>query len=228
MESLLVLGAAMITLSAPFVVFYREAHDATPVQFGKAMLAVAAVAAVSAPLARLARVASFRVATAYASVVVSGAVAVALAAWSTAIIGEGQVTAMMLPVALCGAVIVGFGVAVIAHGLPVLRARSSWAGVIACAVAVTSIGYALPVVQFRDGGRSNAVYPVFGGAMAFGAALIAATVVGYTQRSATSAMRWSALIVVLVGAYVVQSWFGVALAVLGVVVSHAAGVMERS
>lgn len=224
---LIVLGIALATLSAPFAAFWQEAHAPIPDQFRNVVLVVMTCAVVAASVGWLLRLISGRQAIAYSAIVVSGAVAVAIAASSRAIIAEGQVTAMVLPVALCGAITAGLGVTSLGYQIRGVVPYAAWLGALVCLAAFGILGYELPVVQFRAGGQSIAIYSVYGGATSFGVALLTGLVVarlfGFTIRN----MGWLSLVIVSAVAYLLQAWFGVANAALGVAVSYAIAGLPR-
>jgi len=135
--------------------------------------------------------------------------AAAVSAFSHSIIAEGQVTAMVVPVAfVCAAV--GAGI------VSAIWYRDVVSRLIALGMSFAILAFAgawkLPVVQFRDGGASTDIYPVTGSALA----LFAGVIAGLAPRIGPTWWIIPGLALAGAAGYVVQMWFGMAIAAVGV------------
>ena len=202
-------GASLATLGVLFTIGWRAAHDTYPYPFGRAALWTGGVALILAGIVTVVRVIPWRVAFLYGIATAATCAAIAIAAFSHSIIAEGQVTAMVVPVSFVFA-------AVLAVTLAAVRYRDTEYATVILGIAFTALSifaaWKLPIVQFRDNGASTEYYPNIGSLYA----VLAGVLAGLAR--AIGPAWWLVPGVVVAGAvgYIMQMWFGVAIAVLGV------------
>lgn len=209
-------GASLATLGTLFTILWRPAHATYPYPFGRAALWTGGIALVIGIVAAALRIIPRHAALLYAGATAASCAAAAISAFSHSIIAEGQVTAMVVPVGMMFALVIAITIAAISYRKPAERAAIL---ALTFAVLATFIALKLPIVQFRDGGASSEIYPNSGGLYA----VIAGIVAGIASR--VGPLWWLAPAVILSAAvgYVAQMWFGIAMALLGVVIALGIG-----
>jgi len=207
---------SVITIGILFTIMWRPAHDTYPHAFGRAavgvsigaMLVSGALALIYRPIAHFAFI--------YGSLTAAVCAAAALSAFSTSIIAEGQVTAMVLPVGYAVAALFAAAIAI-----PFYRHEQRYeaALVIAFVVLAYFASDKLPVVQFRDDGSMFA--PVTGG--------VFIVVLGRLARARALPMLGIAIVsaAALATGYLLQWWYGVALAAVGLSISGGWGLLHQ-
>jgi hypothetical protein len=162
------------------------------------------------PFAYRARGGAWTAGLVFWSAVTSVALVAGVAAFSHSIIAEGQVTAMVLPLALC----IGAAVALVigAFVAAIVSRTDPWntmnaIGLFAFLLLAYAASRLLPVVQFRADGS---LFPVTGAFWIVTAGVIAANL-----RVMAIAAWVGAAIACCIG-YWLASWYGVTLALLGI------------
>ncbi|HXC25409.1 MAG TPA: hypothetical protein VNU46_05790 [Gemmatimonadaceae bacterium] len=206
------LGLSLATLGVLFVIMWRPAHDTYPRAFGWAAIEVAVGSVVIALVVGFLRRSLLDSAITYGMLTASVAAAAAISAFSHSIIAEGQVTAMVLPV---GYVVGALGAAVIAS----IKSRDAIPheilGFISFLVLAAVASWLLPVVQFREGGADSSTYPVYGGFY-----IVALGRLSRLWLLPVWAMWGGAVATIAIG-YLVASWYGIAIAAIGLSISGA-------
>ena len=208
-ERIIALGLSLATLGVLFTIMWRPAHDTYPYPFGRMAIKVAVGSVILAAIVALIRRASLGSAIVYGMLTASAASAAAIAAFSHTIIAEGQVTAMVLPV---GYVVAALGAALIAsvkHRDAVFHEILGVLSFLALAFVASQL---LPVVQFRD---DSTTYPVTGGFY-----IVALGRLSRMWLLPPWAMWGGAAATIAIG-YLIGSWYGIAIAALGLSISGA-------
>jgi hypothetical protein len=212
------LSGALITVGLPFAVLWQRAHDTYPQVFGRVVAVVGIVFGVQALAigAALYRDPRWRWALSYGLLTAATAAAVAVAAFSHTIIAEGQVTAM---VAAIGFLLSGVAASLVAG---VLAGRLENAPVRRACTGATLVGLAalvtwqLPVVQFVEGAQTGTVRPIYGSVYAFLAGAAAGALVNERRHRVSASVIIVANVTAVLVGYRLQSWFGLAVAALGI------------
>ena len=202
-------GLALLMLGVLFVRRWRQAHDTYPHEFGRGAIGMAAAAMILALIVVLLR-RSWRVpAVSYALLTAAAATAVAISAFSHSIIAEGQVTAMVLPVGYVVCAILADLIASVKYRDAILYEGVALLTFLVLAFVTTQL---LPVVQFRE---DSSVYPVTGAF--YIVALGRAARLRVLPSWAAAALGGGAIAI----GYLMASWYGIAIAVLGLSISGA-------
>jgi hypothetical protein len=222
LASLRALSAALVTVGLPFAVLWQRAHETYPHAFGTVVALVGVVFGVQGVAIGAARRRDprWRWALSYGFLTATTAAAVALAALSRTIIAEGQVTAMVVALGflLAGVAASLVETAMLAEGLRSELARH------ACTIG-TLVGLAvllawqLPVVQFVEQARIDAIHPVHGSLYAFLAGLVAGVLTREMHHRWGAGAAVVAFVTAALSGYLLQSWFGVAVATIGISVA---------
>lgn len=209
--TLAALGLSLATIGVLFSVMWRPAHATYPHAFGRAAVGTAIGAALAALLIGLLWRSWLAQALAYGMLTSSVAAAAAIAAFSHSIIAEGQVTAMVLPV---GYILCAIGAIIVAS----VMYRNAMLHEALCVFAFIVLAWVatrlLPVVQFRDD-STGSVYPVTGAFYIVALGRIARVWV------LPAWMRGGLAISTIAIGYLLASWYGIAIAVVGFSISGA-------
>jgi hypothetical protein len=205
------LGLSLATIGVLFCTMWRAAHATYPHHFGRTAVGLAiGVVVVALLVGLLWRV--WRTETAiYGMLTASVAITAAIAAFSHSIIAEGQVTAMALPVGYIVCAIGATAVASLMYRDAILYEAACVLTFIALAFVATRL---LPVVQFRDDTSGN-TYPVTGAFYIVALGRIARMWV------IPPAVKWGMLIATIAIGYLLASWYGIAIAAVGLSISGA-------
>jgi len=212
------LTAALVTVGLVFALQWERVHDSYPAAFGWVVAVVGIAAGLLAVVLGLARRhdARQRWLVSYGTLTATTCAAVAVAALSHTIIGEGQVSAMLVaPGLLCCALAASAVDVALARASDVVRRACSFGTLIIC---VAFLSWRLPVVQFSDPARSDALYAVHGSAYAFLAG-VAAYVFASRMRQRPS--KGVVLALMALAGYPLQGWFGVVIVTVGISVAVA-------
>ncbi len=219
------LSATLATVGLPFVLLSQRAHEVHPYAFGRLFVWLAVIAVVLALIVGVVRDRHprWRWLPSYGMLTASTCLAVALAAFSHTIIAEGQVTAMVVPVAFLGAsfvaTIVSTTMLVAGYGSRSVRRACMATTLVGLSILLAS---QLPVVQFLDGGRGNAIYPIHGALYAFLAGLLAERLAEVVRPTWGLAPGVAILAAAGIAGYMLQAWFGSAIGFLGANVAFVA------
>lgn len=206
------IGLSLATLGVLFVIMWRPAHDTYPYAFGRAAIGVAVGSVIVAFLIGVLQRSLIGSAATYGMLTASAAAAAAISAFSHSIIAEGQVTAMVLPV---GYVVCALGAAVIASVKSRDALLHEMIGLLSFLVLAALASWLLPVVQFREGGADSSTYPVYGGFY-----IVALGRIARLWLLPPWAMWGGAVATIAIG-YLVASWYGIAIAAIGLSISGA-------
>jgi hypothetical protein len=217
------LSAALATVGLPFALLWQRAHDTYPHAFGRVVAVVGIVFGVQALTigAALHRDPRWRWALSYGLLTATTAAAVTLAAFSRAIIAEGQVTAMVVAI---GFLISGVAASLVQAIVQVGYGRETVRRVCTLATLVglaALLAWQLPVVQFIDRARMDAIHPIHGCFYAFLVGLAAGALVNRRNHGWGASEIVVACVTAALAGYLLQSWFGVAVTTIGISVALA-------
>ena len=217
-----VLSAALITVGLPFALLWSRAHDTYPHAFGRVIVVVGAALGVQAVIVGAAhrRDRRGRWALAYGLLTTTTCAAVAVAAFSRRIIAEGQVTAMVVAIGflIAGVIASLVDATILAAGQrnDVVRRACS---LLTLAGLSTLVAWELPIVQFFDRTRVDAIHPIHGSLFAFLAGFVAGSFARVMSRRWGASAVAVAFVTAALAGYLLQSWFGAAMAALGISVA---------